>query len=340
MKLQRFISTHTSLKLALWLTIVAVTFHFTTFSVLAETTTAPGKSKIDPAKKNRGKLSPVLKRLNRQMHSTLRGAIQHRRVDLGPLIIFEQGKMKLLKQNKEVAAFPIMPPLEYQQLKVFGHILFATIIQLQRVDLNETDRVKWVKEISKDINLAIAELKMMKLSPELAQSQAGILRGTLSLLSEVEVSPPDHNRLKRYAKEYLPAIWLGGRRCAILHLKVIDEQAKKIWALLTQEERRNVRAHLYGGRGARVDNLVIQYLSWLFGSGTGKESDRIIFSENILDHDRALDMFAKYRMESDLAKLIFNDYGRLDRDLLGDVTREVIQGWPAASEIMNSIPTP
>ena len=158
--------------------------------------------------------------------------------------------------------------------------------------------------------------------------------------TEARAAKPSAQRIKAYVNENLPAIWSGGRRSAALHLKVIDTQTKRLWALLSLEERATVRAHLYGGRGARVDNLVIQYLSWLFGERTGRESDRIIFSENIQDHDRALDMFAKYRLESDLAKLIFDNYTRLDRDLLGDVTRALIKEWPEASEVMGSIPAP
>ena len=57
----------------------------------------PQTAQIKPqAVEAKGELTPVFKRLNKEMHLALRGAIQHQRRDLGPLIIFEQGKMKLM----------------------------------------------------------------------------------------------------------------------------------------------------------------------------------------------------------------------------------------------------
>ena len=288
----------------------------------------------------KGELSPALKRLNQQMHRSLRGATQSLGRTLGPLIIFEEGKMKLFKQNKEVAAFSIMPPLEYQQLKVFGHVFFVTAIQLYRDELSENDRLQWAKEMIIDINIAITELDSIGLTPELAKSQKRLLTETLVLIEEAQIARPNAARLKRYIKEGLPDVWLNADRSASLHLNVIDRQARRLIALLTEEERKLVRAHLYGGRGARRDNIVIQYFSWLFGEGTGQESDRIIFSENIQDHHKAMEMFAKYRMESDLARFIFNDSTRLDRDLLGDSTRALVKEFPDAAEVMKSIPVP
>ena len=283
-------------------------------------------------------LSPVLQRLNQHMHQALRSATRYARSDVGPLIIFEEGKMKLLKQNKEVAAFSILPPLEYQQLKVVGHVFFVTAIQLQRADLGEEERAGWVAAMRGDLGLAMKELNAIGLSPALLESQKNLLQGTLTLLDEAQKAQPSTQRLKRYINESLPLIWIGARRSASLHLEVIHAQAKRLMALLNQEERQSVRAHLYGGRGARRDNLVIQYLSWLFGEGTGRESDRIVFSENIQEHNRALDMFAKYSVESQLALFIFDDSQRLDRDLLGDVTREILSTWPEATEVVKSIP--
>lgn len=307
-------------------------------SALAET---PAAIKVEQSsKKQAEELPPVLQRLNQQMHLVLRGMTAHQRKDLGPLIIFEEGKMKLLKKNQEVAAFSIMPPLEYQKLKVFGHVFFATSIQLQRSELSDEDREQWSSEMLKEIDLAITEIDTMGLSAALTESQRGLLQATQALISEAKSARPNTQRLKRYINEQLPAVWHGARRSASLHLELIHSQAKQLLGLLNQDERQRVRAHLYGGRGARRDHLVIQYLSWLFGERSGRESQRIVFSENIQDHDRALDMFAKYCVESELAAFIFDDPERLDRDLLGDVTRELLKEWPDAIDSMNTVPLP
>lgn len=292
---------------------------------------------IDPPKNN--ELSATLKRLNRSMHIALKGSITQHRKDLGPLIIFENGKMKLLRANQEVAAFPISPPLAYHQLKVFGHIAFATVIQLARSDLSQDQQVEWIKAVKEDIKLAKAELKTMSFSVAIVESQGKLLDHTLNLLTKAEQAPVSKADLALYSKTVVPLMQPALHKSAQLHLEVIHTQTKALYALLKVEERPLVRIHLYGGRGARRDNIVIQYFSWLFGERKGLESPRIVFSENISDHDKALDMFAKYKTEQQLAVLIFEDPNRLDRDLLGDTVREQLSHFPDSSKEFEGMST-
>lgn len=273
-------------------------------------------------------LSSTLKRLNRSMHIALKGSIKQNRKDLGPLIIFEDGKMKLLRANQEVASFPIVPPLAYHQLKVIGHISFAIVIQLQRPDLSQEQQTAWIRVIKKDIVLAKAELQEMSFSAKVIDSQTKLLDHTLKLLAQAEQAPLTKQGLERYSETVVPLMRPAMYKSAQLHLEVIHTQVKRLYALLKVEERPLVRIHLYGGRGARRDNIVIQYFSWLFGEPGGLESPRIVFSENIADHDKALDMFAKYKTEQQLAELIFKDPTQLDRDLLGDTVREQLSHFP------------
>lgn len=283
------------------------------------------------SKSNNKELSSTLKRLNRSMHIALKGATTHQRKNLGPLIIFEAGKMKLLRANQEVAAFTVIPPLAYHQLKVFGHIAFVAVIQLQRSDLSQDQQVAWIKMMRKDVELAKVELQTMSFSKEIIDSQSALLDHTLKLFTQAEQAPLSTKDLERYSETVVPLMQPALDKSAQLHLEVIHTQTKRLYGLLKAEERPLVRIHLYGGRGARRDNIVIQYFSWLFGARTGTESPRIVFSENISDHDKALDMFAKYKTEQQLAELIFKDPARLDRDLLGDVVRNQISQYPDSS---------
>ena len=285
-------------------------------------------------------LSPVMKQINGQMHHAIQGAIKHARQDLGPLIIFEAGQIKLLRKNKEVAAFSISPPLIYQQLKVLGHMAFATVIQLNRTDLQQKELVEWSKSFQADILLLRIEVPKMGLSKELEKSQDLLIQSTLTLLKKVGTTPITKAMLQQYSVEIMPYLQAGIKKSTRAQVDLLHTQTQKIYALLTQEERSKVRAHLYGGRGARVGNINIQYLSWLFGEGTGKESGRIVFSENIADHDRALDYFARYTTERMLADLIFKDPTQLDRDLLSEQTRLYLSTFGDASHFVKTLPLP
>ena len=279
-------------------------------------------------------LSPAMLRVNKKMHQAIRGAIADQRSDLGPLIIFEAGKMKLLRANKEVAAFSISPPLVYQQLKVLGHMAFAAVIQLRRSSVSDAERKRWAAELSADASLLHDELPKLGFSPELESSHRQLIERTITLLALAEQRPITIEELRRYSIEVMPALQAGIKLSARAQVDRLHAQAQKIFALLNKEERAQVRAHLYGGRGARVGNINIQYLSWLFGERTGKESGRIVFSENIREHDAAMDSLARYMTERELARLIFADPGKLDRDLLSDETRAYLETFEDPSVVL------
>ena len=93
--------------------------------------------------------------------------------------------------------------------------------------------------------------------------------------------------------------------------------------------------HAIGGRGARVDNLAMQYVSWLIGERTGRESGRLIFSEGVRSKDKALALLAQYSVERELAELVFDDPNGLHRDVLGEATRAYLSTFPDAAELFS-----
>ena len=306
------------------ISLIIITFSFSCFAE-------------SPPKKTEVQLSPVMKRINQKMHQAIRSAIADERKDLGPLIIFEAGQMKLLRQNKEVAAFSISPPIAYQQLKVLGHMAFAAVIQLNRSHIGLDEHKAWAKELRADILLMQTELPTLRFSKKLLQSQNQLIQRTLVLLDQVGQKAITKDMLRQYSNDIMPYLKAGIDHSARVQVDRLHQQAQKIFALLTADERSKVRAHLYGGRGARVGNINIQYLSWLFGENTGKESGRIVFSENIIKHDKAMDYFARYTKERQLADLIFSDPNKLDRDLLQNATKLYLSTFDHASVVLKTI---
>ena len=293
-------------------------------------------SGVATAPKPRTELSPALKRMNSMMHSALREVVQAERQQLGPLIMFEAGHMKLFRGDEEVIALPASPPLVYHQLKVIGHVVFTTVIQLWRADLKGAERSEWLRAFGASLDELSAELPSYGLPKELERSQARLLIMSAALVKRaLGAEPISREELRRFSAEARPLLKAGFEHSAKAHIDLLHARAGELYALLTPEERGQVRGYFYGGRGARVDNLAMQYVSWLIGERTGHESGRLIFSEGVRSKDKALALLAQYSVERELAELVFDDPNGLHRDVLGEATRAYLSTFPDAAELFS-----
>jgi len=299
----------------------------------------PPTPKQPSATPKRAELSPTLQALNGMMHSAIREAVSDERTALGPLILFEDGQMKLFRDDVEVAAIPASPPLVYHQLKVIGHSAFVTVIQLWRPTLTPDARAAWLGRFKGLLTQLQAELPSYGLPAELQRSQAALISHTLTLVERASSGAPvSRGELKRFARQVRPHLQAGFTHSARAHIDLIHQRTGELYAHLTLEERKQVRASFAGGRGARVGNLALQYVSWLIGERTGRESARVVFSEGVQGREKALIAFAQYGVERELAELIFDDPDALHRDVLGDATRAYLRSFPNASALFAQDP--
>ena len=278
-------------------------------------------------------LSPSLRGLNDRMHGVLREVVSVERQQLGPLIMFEDGEIKLYRDDVEVAGHSIVPPLAYDQLKIVGHAAFALVIQAQRTDLSVEARRAWLEGFVAEVKTVRGELASFDLPKPLVKSQRGLMDQTITLanLAKRQGSVSDAE-LREFTARILPLLEDGFTHSARLHVDLIHRQAKKLYALLTPEERARVRGYFHGGRGAREGNLALQYVSWLVGERTGAESERVVFTEGVLDREKAMMELAKFGIERRLAQLVFGDPGGLHRDVLSEATRLYLATFPDVSE--------
>lgn len=290
-----------------------------------------------PAAKNESEayaapqLSPALQSLNGRMHAALREVVMVQRQQLGPLIMFEEGQIKLYRGDEEVAGFSIIPPLAYDQLKIIGHAAFSVVIQAHRTDLSPEEKKAWFVDFKQDLSQVRTELPSFELPKALMKSQRKLIDSTLEFTEQIQRqnAPSEVGaEIRAYTERILPLLQEGFTHSAHLHVDLIHRQGEKIYALLTPEERAYVRGYFYGGRGARVGNLALQYVSWLLGERTGEESERVIFTEGVLDRDRAMLELAKFRIERELADLVFGDPAGLHRDVLSEATRAYLATFP------------
>ena len=298
------------------------------FPALAEEPSVSDAIEADAAPE----LSPALQRLNGRMHAALQEVVILQRQQLGPLIMFEDGEMKLYRGDEEVAGFSILPPLAYDQLKIIGHAAFAVVIQAHRSDLSTEEKRAWLVAFQRDLSQILSELPSFDLPKAVMKSQRKLMELTLHFAEKIrqqgEPSELDADIIRAYTDRILPLLQEGFAHSAQLHVDLIHRQGEKLYALLTPEERLSVRGYFHGGRGARAGNLALQYVSWLVGERTGEESERVIFTEGVLERDRAMIELAKFRVERELAELVFGDPAGLHRDVLSEATRAYLATFP------------
>lgn len=288
-----------------------------------------------PAKQER--LSPAAQALNGMTHAALSDAVKQSRQALGPLIMFEEGKMKLFRGDTEVIALPASPPIVYHQLKVIGHCALAIVIQLWRPQLSAEERVEWLTRFKVELLKLSAELPSYDLPAELERSQAQLISLILRLIERASGDERlPREELKSFSRAIRPHLQAAFKHSARVHIDLLHARANELYALLSPEERGKVRGFFYGGRGARVDLLPLQYVSWLIGERTGRESGRVIFSEGVTEKEKGLMSLAKYGVEREIAELIFDDPDALHRDLLGAATRDYLKSFPNAEAAFKS----
>ena len=173
-------------------------------------------------------LSPALRSLNGRMHQALRDVVTAERQQLGPLIMFEDGEIKLYRGDQEVAGYTIVPPLAYDQLKIIGHATFAVVIQVHRSDLSFGDRKSWLEGFVSELQTVRTELESFELPEELEESQRALIGHTLELAKTAQHQEDIREaELRAFAQQVLPLLQDGFTHSARLHADLIHQQAEK-----------------------------------------------------------------------------------------------------------------
>ena len=292
-------------------------------------------SNVEKQEYSESGLSPAFQRLNGRMHAALREVVQIERNQLGPLIMFEDGKMKLYRGDQEVAGFSIIPPVTYDQLKIIGHAAFSVVIQAQRTDLSLDQKRIWVDDFEQELRQVRVEVSAFDWPRPLMKSQRQLIDQTLQFSEKVKQEQLVETDIRAFTAQILPLLQDGFAHSARLHVDLIHRQGEKIYALLTPEERMQVRGYFHGGRGARVGNLALQYVSWFVGERTGEESERVIFTEGVLERERAMVELAKFGIERELAEMVFGDPAGLHRDVLSGATRTYLDTFPDVGDVFD-----
>ncbi len=107
----------------------------------------------------------------------------------------------------------------------------------------------------------------------------------------------------------------------------LDARAKEALQTLTSDEREKLHVVVAGDHQARDRSLGMQYFRKLLREEPGKE-ERVVYAEGVTDAKAALLLVGTRRIDRKIALELFGDPRRLQRDILGDATEELLATLP------------
>ena len=164
-------------------------------------------------------ISPALNGINERMHMALREVVLLQRKKLGPLIMFEDGKIKFYRGDEEVESYSIIPPLAYDQVKIVGHAAFLIVIQMQRTDLTSNELFTWCDGFIDELVHVRKEIPSFDLPQALRDLQIQLVNQILDFTQKTrQQENKSETNLRAFSKEIMPMLRAGFMHCAKIHL--------------------------------------------------------------------------------------------------------------------------
>lgn len=216
------------------------------------------------------------------------------------LVVFRRGRRRSLH---------VTPPA-FHLLKAAAHVPIALFAASHRGDEASVDRVrahaaKALLELEHDetteleVRRAIGDVLALasRWSGATSEALAKAARAPLARLTELATG---------------------------LQLRALHATVEGVLVDFDDEERASLQVVVTGNHQARVRSLGMQYFRKRL-EGSANADARLTYGEGIEDADAALELVATRRLDAVIAEAFFDDPTRLQRDVLGDAVRDVLE---------------
>ena len=286
--------------------------------------TVQAKSNDSPTEeKDKTKLDPALARLSAQFESALAEEVDLEKSLLGPALLFDQNKLKLIRGGQVVAEAQAEPTSLYYQVKAYSHMCLLVAIRLSTIH-DQRLRVEWASKFIKEVNEAQKLTAKLSLTSELKARQIALSALTYSLLESSKAPGFSLALVHSYLKEVRPLIVKNFEAAAADHIAQLDHAVELLFEHLEPGERGRLHAFTYGSRRTRSGSLVVQYLAQLLGQSSFVEGERIFYGENLQNQESIIDLVSKHNVELALGQFLFDDSLKLKRDVLSDAAYQIL----------------
>lgn len=271
----------------------------------------------------------ALGRFNDQFREIYRIVRAEALVSASPIVVASGDELILIHKDTRLPITYI--PATYHDLKAVAHLPLAaylvTGLEPGNTELPASRQFELKKLLDRLPDLR-EDLGRRDFSPDALVRQIRIIDATEAFLKEChqrayEKKPINPQERAQFAESLRQPIEENVLDAARLQIEALDKQMTKWRKELSESEWNKLRVVVIGSAMPRRDNLAVQYFAWLLGESG--EGERIIYAEGLFDEDRALNLLGTHLVDRDIGRQFFREPSRMQRDLLGDAARKILE---------------
>ncbi len=262
----------------------------------------------------------ALEAVNHQARAAYAAARERAVARAGPVVLFNGDELTLRYGGVRLAR-RVAPPL-YHDLKTVGHLALALDALLGPAG-NEGFGARQLFELRQLRDLVAktrAAIRQRGLTKPQADRQEVLLQGLDEYLDEVlHAKKADHKQLVALLRKLRPLLDENNADAVKAQLEALHREMLALKEALTESDWKRLRVIVQSSQQPRKDNVAVQYFARLLGeAGEGR---RIVYAESLYDEPKALALLGTKLLDLQIGADLFDDTGRMFRDLLGDAAK-------------------
>lgn len=246
-----------------------------------------------------------------------------------PLIMNLAGTL-ILKYNGKTESMSITPPA-YHQIKSYSHITFTIYLLLSQNSPGNLTAATLteLQKLQSDTDAVQSMLPTLKLTPEANTTLAKLMDLTHVFLNKIIAERSwSYQELIDFYQRIKPFNEQAIRLSVQMELQTLDQAINKWLAMMGPDEIKKLGIVVATAHQPRAQEISLQYFAkrfqLRFGEGALYETALVVL-EGQYDEKAAISLLARHYLDREAAQVIFNDPEKLQRDLLADAAKVILE---------------
>lgn len=228
-----------------------------------------------------------------------------------PVLVLLGDELTLVQAGGATRVFAVTPRI-YHALKSIAHLPVAVFAAVQR----NGDARAALARLSELTRASLDALAHDVPAPEVQAECRALLDATATFLAT-------RGDLEAYARAMGPRMLALGDWATREQLTALHQRFGEVLACLDAHERGSLHVVVAGAHQARARSLGMQYFQRRLGEPAGIEQ-RVTYAEAVETVDAAVALVGTQRLDRLMARAFFGDENRLQRDILGDAAKHIL----------------
>ncbi|MEP9375272.1 hypothetical protein ABLE91_01065 [Aquabacter sp. CN5-332] len=239
----------------------------------------------------------------------------------GPAILVGED-ITLLADGKETRVDYI--PATYTNQKTVAHLALGAVVVLEAfADDPAANAATWKPHLEKLLAQAQALKPIVGTlgfdDDALARANFVLDKGSAFISSTLAAGTYTRADLQAFARDLTPILLGSATSVAKAQIDGLHRVVEEWRAQMSPEEWAKVRVVVLGPHMPRDGNILVNYFRFAFGKDEAEK--RVTYAENVFDKAGGLNLLGTILTDRRMAKLVFDDEMRMDRDLLSDAAQ-------------------